>query len=344
MNFQKLLEKYDYNFPKELIAQAPAFPRDSARLLVYKKQINKIHWDVFKNINKYLPPKSVLVFNKTKVLPARLTVKKQTGGSAKILYLGTRGNRLKFLSNKKLAIGNKIYLSPRTFFIVDDKNGKEYLLKSSFKIKNICKILEKYGEAPLPPYIKNTPLSRKQIKKEYQTVFARIPGSVAAPTASLHFTKKLLEKIRKSGHDVKFITLHVNLGTFAPLSEENIKTGLLHEEHFEIGKKTADFINKAKKEKRPIIAVGTTTTRTLESAVNKDGALKTLSGKTRLFIRKGYNFKITNGLITNFHVPKSSLLMLVAAFTSRKKVLELYEKAIVKKFRFFSFGDGMFIY
>ena len=344
MNFKELLKKYDYAPPKELIAQSPANPRDSARLLVYKKKENKIYCDTFSNLYKYLPPKSLLVFNNTKVLPARLPAKKETGGLVKLLYLGKHKNYLRFLSNRRLNSGGKIYITPKIFFEIKQKNNKEYLLKPSFKIKGILEILEKYGEAPLPPYIKNTPLSRKQIKERYQAIFAEKIGSIAAPTASLHFTKNLFKKIRQSGHDIKFITLHVNLGTFAPLTEENIKTRLLHEEYFEIDKKTANLINKAKKERRPIIAVGTTAIRTLESAANNKGILKKLSGKTRLFIQKGYNFKIINGIITNFHVPKSSLLMLAAAFASRDKILKLYKKAIAEKFRFFSFGDGMLIY
>jgi len=341
-SLEKLLETYDYTLPEELIAQNPATPRDSSRLLVYERKNKEIFWDNFKNLTNYLPKNSVLIFNKTKVLPARLTITKPTGGLAKILYIKNDKNLIIFLSNKQLKIGAIINLNKKIFFEVKRKIGKKYLLKPSFNIKDIFKILEKYGDSPLPPYIKKTSLTKRDLKKRYQTVFAEKLGSVAVPTASLHFTKNLLNKIKKAGHDIKFITLHVNLGTFAPLTEENIRTGLLHEEYYEIDKKTAEFINKAKKEKRPIIAVGTTSARTLESAT-KSNKLTNLRAGTKLFIRNNYKFKTVDGLITNFHVPQSSLLMLVASFTSRDKILDLYKRAIKKRFRFFSFGDGMLI-
>ena len=196
----------------------------------------------------------------------------------------------------------------------------------------------------LQRYIKHSPLSRNDLKEKYQSVFARKAGSIAAPTASLHFTQRLLKKIEKSGIKIRFVTLHVNLGTFAPLTEENVKTGRLHKEYYEIDKKTADFLNRQKKDSVPIIAVGTTTVRALESAVSGDGRLTKLKGATDLFIREGYQFKFADGIVTNFHVPKSSLMMLVASFTGREKLLELYREAVKKKFKFFSFGDGMLIY
>lgn len=350
-NFEKFLEKYDYSLPSELIAKKPATPRDSARLLVFKQKTKEVFFDKFANLGKYLPPKAVLVLNDTRVLPARLVVKKESGGSARILYIGRPSvaeamdgkQELEFLSDRNLNIGSKVSVSSKTFFIVKEKIGGHYFLSPSFPISKTFEILERYGLTPIPPYIKNSPLSEKQLRKEYQTIFATKKGSVAAPTASLHFTENLLSRLKKAGIKIVFTTLHVNLGTFAPLTEENIKKSKLHSEYYEIGRGSADILNKAKKEKLPIIAVGTTVVRTLESASDKKGNISRLKGETDIFIKEGYRFKFVDGLITNFHVPMSSLLMLVSAFAGRKNILELYKKAIKKKFRFFSFGDGMLI-
>jgi len=227
-------------------------------------------------------------------------------------------------------------------FIVKKKAGKYYDLLPSFKIKKLFAVLEKYGKTPIPPYIKNSPLTEKGLRKKYQTIFARERGSVAAPTASLHFTERLFKRLKNKGFGIEFVTLHVNLGTFAPVTEENLKTGRLHKEYFEINKKTAVALNRARQQGRLIIAVGTTSIRTLES-VAKNGKLQACSGITDLFICEGYKFKFIDGIITNFHVPKSSLMMLVAAFIGRKKLLKLYRYAINQKFRFFSFGDGMLV-
>ncbi|MDD5430745.1 MAG: tRNA preQ1(34) S-adenosylmethionine ribosyltransferase-isomerase QueA [Candidatus Pacebacteria bacterium] len=341
--FKRLLEEYDYKISPEIIAQKPASPRDSAKLLVYKKKEDKVFYDTFVNLAKYLPADAVLVFNQTKVLPARLMVKKETGGKAEILYVEMAEGNMKVLADRFLPVASKVYLTPKLHFLVMSHRGKYYLLKPCFPVKNIFEILEKYGSTPIPPYIKHSPLSEKQLKKEYQAIFAKIRGSIAAPTASLHFTDRLLKKIKKFGAAVKFVTLHVGLGTFSPLTEENIKTGKLHSEYYEIDKKTADFLKKAKKQGRPIIAVGTTVVRTLESVFSA-GGMKKLSGPTDLFIKSGYKFNFVNGVITNFHVPKSSLLMLASAFVGKKKLFEIYKKAMAKKFRFFSFGDGMLIY
>ena len=227
-------------------------------------------------------------------------------------------------------------------FTVIKKVNQFYYLKPNFPATQIKSILEKYGQTPLPPYIKHSPLSEKQKREQYQTVFAKDGLSVAAPTASLHFTKHLIAGLKKQGIEVEYLTLNVNLGTFAPLREENIKTGKLHSETYEINKHTADKLNFAKKQGRPIIAVGTTVIRTLESAAGKSGLFK-LSGETRLFIQPGYKFKFISGAVTNFHVPKSSLMMLIAALVGKDELLNLYKKAISKKFRFFSFGDGMIV-
>lgn len=361
-NLEKLLKLYDYNLPVELIAKKPANPRDNSRLLVYNRKSGDIKghticFDKFYNLDKYLPKNAVLVFNETKVLPARLELKKESGGKAKFLYLGQKNNLIEFLSDRKLNIGSKLFLKEKEIFQVAGKKENKYFLKlqkssslilndrlKSAKMKNtiIFDILKKYGTMPIPPYIKNSPLSEKQLRIKYQTIFARIPGSVAAPTASLHFTKRVFSNLKKKDIDIKFVNLNVGLGTFATLTKENLKNQKLHKEFYNIDKKTAEFLNRAKKQKRPIIAVGTTVIRTLESAV-ANNSLKKLSGETQLFIQKNYNFKFVDGLITNFHIPKSSLLMLVSALTGRKQLLEIYQKAIDQKFKFYSFGDGMLI-
>jgi S-adenosylmethionine:tRNA ribosyltransferase-isomerase len=340
--FEDVIKLYDYNLPENLIAQKPASPRDKAGLLVYKKDIGEVIFDEFLNIEKYLPKNSVLVFNETKVLPARIILKKETGGKVEILYLQKRSGLLEVLSDRKIDVGSKIYLNNKIAFEVAGHEEKIYLLKPLFPIEKFYGILEKYGSAPIPPYIKNSPLSKKELKEKYQSIFAKYQGSVAAPTASLHFTKRVLNKIKKARISIKFVTLHVGLGTFATLTEENLKTKKLHQEFYNIDKKTAEFLNKAKKDGCPIVAVGTTVARTLESA-SKSGLLEDLSGKTDIFITEGYKFDFVDGMVTNFHVPKSSLLMLVSALIGRKKVFELYKQAIDKKFKFYSFGDGMLI-
>ena len=342
-NLEQFLEEYNYDFPQELIAQKPASPRDSAKLLIYERATQKINHDTYKNLHKYLPKNGVLILNKTKVLPARLIVSKPTGGKVKLLYIKNDGEQIWFLSNTKLAVGSILSLNKQISFTVILHDQQFYILKPSFKVSSIITILNKYGETPLPPYIKHSPLKGKKLLTEYNTVFAQSVGSVAAPTASLHFTKKLLDKIIKSGVSIKYITLHVNLGTFASLNPEQVKSKTLHTEYYEIDKSTAKFLNKAKKSNRPIIAVGTTVVRTLESACDDTKKITKLSGETNLFIDEKYKLKFSDQLMTNFHVPKSSLLMLVSAFVPRKQLLALYKLAIKNKYRLFSFGDGMLI-
>jgi S-adenosylmethionine:tRNA ribosyltransferase-isomerase len=289
-------------------------------------------------------------------------VKKETGGIVKILFIEIVGPLIKVMANKSLTPGLILSLfTHRTIrpkgsiLVVKKRIGKFWLLEPSFPVKEIYKILDQYGEMPIPPYIKNSPLTKSELKKEYQTVFARARGSVAAPTAALHFTKNLMTRIKKAGHEIIFVTLHVNLGTFAPLTAENLRTGKLHTEYYEISVPAAKKLNQAKKAGRPIIAVGTTSLRALESG-SKNSRLTKLGGKTNLFIggrsygtirpngpMKEYKFKFIDSLVTNFHVPRSSLLMLVSALVGREKLLGLYRRAIMHKFRFFSFGDGMLI-
>jgi S-adenosylmethionine:tRNA ribosyltransferase-isomerase len=330
-NDLKILEDYNYDFPKELIAQKPVSPRDAARLLVYNREDESVHYDTFRNLTKYLPKNAVLVFNQTKVIPARFEVKKETGGTATLLYLTKVEDGWKVLSDRKLIVGSRVKISNYEFLISKQEN-QFYFLKG----KNLEKLLEKYGKAPTPPYIK-----RQGTRSEYQTIFAKKLGAVAAPTASLHFTKRLLGKLKARSYQLEFITLHVGMGTFAPLTEKQFTTGKLHEERYEITKATWARIVKAKKQGRPIIAVGTTALRALESGPGKKS--------TQLFIRPGYKFGIVDGLITNFHVPRSSLMMLVSALVGlpaqagRKKLLDLYREAIDQKYRLFSFGDGMLV-
>lgn len=327
------LEEYNFSLPEKLIAKKPASPRDKARLLIFNKKENKISYDIFLNLDKYLPKNSILIFNQTKVLPARIFLNKETGGKVEILYLKKENNLIKVLADREVKIGSSLFFKSNKIFEIKKQDKNIYWLKP--KIKDVLDFLERYGEMPIPPYIKNTPLSEKELRKKYQSVFAREIGSAAAPTASLHFTNRLIDKLKKAGVKIKFITLHVGLGTFAPLTEENLKSGKLHKEYFEIDKKTLSFLKKAKEDGKPIIPVGTTSVRALES--------EKAQGETDLFIREEYKFKIIDGLITNFHLPQSSLLMLVSAFAGRENILKCYKKAIEKKFKFFSFGDGMLI-
>jgi len=377
--FHQLLAAYDYAYPKELIAQEPARPRDNARLLIYNRKTKQSAFDTFSNLAHYLPANAVLVLNQTKVIPARLTVTKPTGGKATLLYISHDQKGITVLSDRKLAMRSILRLHKDHAFKVADQDESRYLLKPSFPVSTIYSVLETFGTTPIPPYIKHSSLTESKLRNEYQTVFAKTKGSVAAPTASLHLTKRLLNKVKKQGIHIEYITLHVNLGTFATLTEENMKSGSLHKEYYEISPAAARRLNKAKQHNRPIIAVGTTVVRTLESAAkhpnlssqpdqpseqakkthtmrhariiestdktrdDNDGLLTNLSGTTDLFIRPPYRFRFVDGIITNVHVPRSSLMMLVAAFTGRKKLLELYQLAIHHRFRLFSFGDGMMI-
>jgi S-adenosylmethionine:tRNA ribosyltransferase-isomerase len=339
-NFEKILEDYNYSLPSELIAQKPSSPRDSARLLVYDRKTNKIQLDTFLNLPKYLPKNAVLVFNQTKVIPARLPLYKQSGGKVEVLYIGRQNNLFKVLANKNLPLQTKLYIvHGRELCKVVKKHQGIYFLKPSTTVSNFQSVISKFGLTPLPPYMKHSSLTEKQRRDAYQTIFAKTGESVAAPTASLHFTNRLLAKLKKRGIAIKFVRLDVNLGTFAPLKENQFKIKKLHKENYFIDNATIKSIQKAKKENRPIFAVGTTVVRTLESYA----LTKKSSGSTELFISPGYNFKLVDGMITNFHVPKSSLLMLVSALISREKLLNAYSLAIKEKFKFFSFGDGMLI-
>ncbi|MEK7507542.1 MAG: tRNA preQ1(34) S-adenosylmethionine ribosyltransferase-isomerase QueA [Patescibacteria group bacterium] len=348
--FKKLLARYDYKLPPDCIASTPASLRDSAKLMVYNRRDGSITDAVFRDLPKFLPKGALLVFNETKVVPARLALTKSTGGAVRILFIDLKGKRFRVLADRAINANDVLFFNDKPAFRVCDREGSYHVLTPVCRM-NLKNFLERYGDAPLPPYIKNSPLTKTERRRCYQTVFAKTPGSIAAPTASLHFTTGLLRKLKKSGIETVLITLHVGLGTFAPLKPENFEKQSLHEEEFSISAAAARAINKALRDGRPIIAVGTTTLRALESVahstrlrrVDAHGNMKKLSGKTSLFIREGYNFRIADGIITNFHVQRSSILMLVSAFAGREHILKLYRRAIKKDYRFFSFGDGMLI-
>lgn len=343
-----ILDRYDYDLPPELVAQAPAEPRDSARLLVYDRGTDEVSLSTFARITDELPHNAVLVFNRTKVIPARMRLTKETGGSVEALYLGDARGGVRVMASGKIAEGDVLAWKDGHSFTVAERDGKEARLDPSFPPHRLHELLEAYGETPLPPYIKHSPLDEPARRREYQTVYARDEGSVAAPTAGLHFTPELLDRIEEHGCDIAYVTLHVNLGTFAPITEDDVRRKRLHKEAYSIDPATADMLNRAKAEDRPIIAVGTTTVRTLESAAvlpeDQDvPRLEYLRGVTDIFLTEDDLPLFTDGLITNFHVPRSSLLMLVSAFTGRDKLMDLYARAKNEQMRFFSFGDGMLI-
>lgn len=342
MNFEELLNAYDYEFPPELIAKEPAHPRDSARLLVYDRKKDSIIFDTFVNIIEYLPANAVLVMNRTKVIPAKISLTKNTGGKISALILDKGDTTVRVLASGTFRAGDKLIWRHEHSFEVQSRKDQEAILKPSFALSELDMMLEKYGETPLPPYMKDSPMTEEKRRSEYQTVFALDKGSVAAPTAGLHFTEELITKIIQFGRSISYVSLHVGLGTFANLTKEQVEKGTLHHESYQIDAETAAFLNQAKSEGRPIIAVGTTSVRTLESAT-VNGSLSNLQGSTNLFLTESSKLHFVDSLITNFHVPRSSLLMLVSAFIGRERLLTIYKKAIDERMRLFSFGDGMLI-
>jgi S-adenosylmethionine:tRNA ribosyltransferase-isomerase len=332
------LKDYDFRLPKGLIALAPVKPRDAAKLMVYDQKTKRVFHDFFRNLHRHIPRGSALVLNDTKVFPARLTLRRVTGGRVRVLFLQHARLAVPVLADRKLSPNEKLLLNRRVSFVVAGKEDGRYVLRLS-GARSIPRLLKRYGTTPLPPYLRHSPLTEPERQREYQSLFAKHAGSAAAPTASLHFTRRLLSKLKRRGIDIFYITLHVGLGTFAPVTPANLKTGKLHRETYVISPATWKKIMAAKQEGRAVVAAGTTVLRALESAAQS----KRLSGDTRLFIQEGFQFKIADGLITNFHVPRSSLLMLVSAFCGRTETLRLYRHAIKKRYRFFSFGDGMFL-
>ena len=335
-------EDFDYELPKELIAQTPLEKRDDSRMLVMDRKTGDLEHKYFYDIKDYLHKGDVLVINDTKVIPARLIGEKEdTHAVIELLLLKELGNnKWECLSRpqKRLHIGTIINFS--------DILKAEVLEIKPDGITNVrfiydgifMEILDKLGEMPLPPYIHE----KLTDKSMYNTVYAKYEGSAAAPTAGLHFTKELMNELEDMGVIITSVTLHVGLGTFRPVEEDDIKDHKMHSEFYQMTKKTADILNKAKKEKRRIIAVGTTSTRTLETIMNLYGEFKECSGNTEIFIYPGYEFKAIDCLITNFHLPKSTLVMLVSAFSKKEYVLNAYKEAVKNKYRFFSFGDAMF--
>lgn len=338
------LNAYDYFLPEKNLALSPAEPRDNSRLFIYNTKTDEIIFDYFYNLDKYLPKNSFLVLNNTKVLPARVEMKKESGGKVIVLFLVntlSRGeeSHIKALADRKINVGGKLFFDDKHFVEVLSQKEHIFDLKFNFPRKKLLALLKKYGTMPIPLYLKKTPLKRDELLEKYQTIFAKKEGSSAAPTASLHFTNNVFKKLEEKGIEKYFITLHVGLGTFAPLTYDNLKTKKLHEEYFEVDKMTLQCINTLKSERKKLVAVGTTVIRTLES--------KARYRKTNLFIFPPYNFKMVDVLITNFHLPKSSLMMLVEAFLqykgAKKSLVELYNIAIKNNFRFYSFGDAMLI-
>lgn len=338
------LRDFNYELPEELIAQDPLEDRSSSRLMVLHKETGEIEHKIFKDIIDYLNPGDCLVINDTKVIPARLMgVKEDTGAAIEVLLLKRNADDVwecLVKPGKKARTGARIVfgeglLTGEIVDVIDDGNR---MIK--FHYEGIFEeILDKLGQMPLPPYITH----KLQDKNRYQTVYAKNEGSAAAPTAGLHFTKELLERIKEKGVNVVSVTLHVGLGTFRPVKVDKIEEHHMHTETFNITKEAADTINRTKAAGGRVIAVGTTSCRTLESAAGDDGVIPAKSGDTDIFIYPGYKFKAIDCLITNFHLPESTLIMLVSALAGRDNIMNAYETAVKERYRFFSFGDAMFI-
>lgn len=338
------LDEFDFDLPEELIAQTPLLDRSSSRLLAVNKETGALNDNVFKNITDYMSRGDVLVLNDTKVLPARLFGEKEdTGAKIEMLLLKPveeayevlirpakrvkEGTRVSFGHGKLTAVCTAVF----------DEGIRHVKLEHEGILENV---LDELGSMPLPPYIKET----LDDNDRYQTVYAKETGSAAAPTAGLHFTDALLDEIKSAGVDVVTITLHVGLGTFRPVSADTIEEHKMHSEYYTVSKEAAERLNRAKSEGRQIISVGTTSTRTLETVVRDHGEFAEASGFTDIFIYPGFQYRAVDTLITNFHLPKSSLVMLVSAFTGRDNIMNAYRHAVEEKYRFFSFGDAMIIY
>ena len=385
------LEEFDYYLPEELIAQVPIKNRDESRLMVLNRKNQTIEDKVFKDIIDYLEPGDCLVRNNTKVIPARLYGKKDTGANVEFVLLkNIEGNKWEVMCRpgNKIHIGTKIYFDGEKFSGDEpefeskessdnfkDGTKQENSKNESNKVQNNAdegksgcnnhlltanvlditddgtrivefsyngifnEILDKIGLMPLPPYIHES----LKDNDRYQTVYAKYDGSAAAPTAGLHFTNELLENIQKKGVEIANVTLHVGIGTFRPVKEEKIEDHKMHVEHYYIKEEDAEKINKAKREGHRVIAVGTTSCRTIETVADENGFVKSCEGDTGIYIYPGYKFKCMDGLITNFHLPKSTLIMLVSAFAGKEYIMKAYKHAVDEKYRFFSFGDAMFI-
>ena len=331
-----------YDLPERLIAQTPATPRDSSRLLVYNRETRKAEDKIFRDVIDYLKPGDVLVVNNTKVLPARMYALTPHGGVVEVLLLkryDLKTWEVLMRPGKKGKVGVKMKVNDELSFTVKDvtETGERVV---EFEYDGVFEdILSKVGTMPLPPYIKE----KLQDQTRYNTVYSKVDGSAAAPTAGLHFTPELLEKIKAKGVQIAQVLLHVGLGTFRPVSEEIITDHKMHSEYYQIDEESARIINQAKAEGRRVIAVGTTSVRTLESVANDRGMVEPKSGNTEIFLYPPYKMKCVDALITNFHLPESTLIMLVACLTGREEILDLYKYAVEKEYRFFSFGDATLV-
>jgi S-adenosylmethionine:tRNA ribosyltransferase-isomerase len=344
-----LTSDFDYHLPESSIAQTPSEPRDSSRLLVLHRETGEIEHKIFRDVRDYLKAGDLLVLNQTRVIPARIFAHKETGGKVELLLLRRRDELTweALVGGKGLRVGKSVQVEhgPKAE-ILEILEGSERLIKFSEPIEPY---FSQVGNVPLPPYIHE----KLSDPERYQTVFAKEPGSAAAPTAGLHFTPQLLDEIKSMGVMVAYVTLHVGLDTFAPVNEDNPEEHKIHSEWCELPQQTADLINETKRNGGRVVAVGTTSVRTLESAgqgaildtrdSNTEYRISSFTGSTTLFILPGYSFKVVDVMITNFHLPKSTLLMLVSAFAGREKILQTYELAIQEGYRFYSFGDAMLI-
>ncbi len=337
-----LKSDYYYDLPEELIAQTPAEPRDSSRLLVYDRATGKTQDRIFRDIKEYLKAGDVLVINNTKVLPARMFAYTKNGGRVEVLLLKRQNLtdwEVLVKPGKKAKVGTELVVSQELSLTVKDRTetGERIV---EFHFDGVFEdILSRVGSMPLPPYIHE----KLKDQNRYQTVYCKTDGSAAAPTAGLHFTKELLQEIRDMGVQVAEVLLHVGLGTFRPVKEEDLTHHVMHSEFYCVSQEAADIVNAAKREGRRVIAVGTTSVRTLETVADENGFLRACSGDTSIFIYPPYKFKCVDALITNFHLPESTLIMLVSALMGRERCLAVYKEAVKKKYRFFSFGDAMFI-
>jgi S-adenosylmethionine:tRNA ribosyltransferase-isomerase len=331
---------FDYHLPESSIAQTPAQPRDASRLLVLNRESGNMEHKIFRDVIDYLRPNDLLVLNQTRVIPARIFAKKETGGKVELLLLRRRDALTweSLVGGKGLRVGTKVQIEhgPQAE-ILEILEGSERLIKFSEPVEPY---FSKVGNVPLPPYIHE----KLNDPERYQTVFAKEPGSAAAPTAGLHFTPQLLEAIQVKGVKIAYVTLHVGLDTFAPVTEDSPEEHKIHTEWCELLQETANLINQTKTSGGRVVAVGTTSVRTLESAgrnSNVENQISAFSGPTDIYILPGYQFKVVDVMITNFHLPKSTLIMLVSAFAGRERILSTYETAIKEGYRFYSFGDAM---
>lgn len=337
-------DDFDFYLPEELIAQHPIEKRDDSKLMIVNKENGTIKHEIFHNIVDYLNKGDVLVLNDTKVIPARLFgIKENTMAHIEVLLLkNIENNNWECLVKpaKRIKVGTIVNFGEGLLKAKCTKVKEEGIREFEFIYEGLFyEILDKLGTMPLPPYIKE----KLEDKDRYQTVYAKNIGSAAAPTAGLHFTKELLKKIKEKGIEICYVTLHVGLGTFRPVNVEDVTKHKMHSEYYSMSDDVARTLNKAKKENRRIISVGTTSTRTLETIMTKYNTFKECSGWTEIFIYPGYEFKAIDGLITNFHLPKSTLIMLVSAFSSKEIIMNAYKEAVDNNYRFFSFGDSMFI-